>query len=266
MNTPTPPAEPVVAEYGPHRGWNFARQAIEIAAPWLERAPSEWVALDVGCGDGFTATGLAKVCREVVGIEPGDRVDDAIARWKAEPLPNLHFYRAAGEDVADVERFDLILLDNVFEHVEKKREALAALSRALKPGGVMVLVVPNLAWPIEHHYGLPFLGWLPLRLANWYLRASKRGDDYTWASYGVTYFGLKLHLRRRPELDARFVTPSQLDWTTLGAKWHYRVGIALLKRFPFLWCISKSFLVVAKKTGAAQPVPLPATPLRAGAA
>ncbi len=263
MNTTT---EPEVAEYGPHRGWNFARQAVEIAAPWLDAPASEWVVLDVGCGDGFTSTGLAKVCREVVGIEPGDRVNDAIERCKADPLPNLQFFRAAGEEIADVEKFDLILLDNVFEHIEKKREALAALSLALKPGGALLLVVPNLAWPIEHHYGLPFLGWLPLKLANWYLHITKRGDDYTWASYGVTYFGFKLHLRRCRELKAHFVTPPQLDWTTMGSKWHYRCGIALLKRFPFLWCISKSFLVVAKKTPIPRAIPAFPIPTPAGAA
>ena len=228
-------------------GWNFARQAVELIAPHLESAPSEWRILDAGCGIGFTSLGLARLCREVVGVEPSDGIEIAFARLEAEPQANLTFRREAAEEVDEVDAYDAVLLDNVFEHVAKKREALAAVTRALKPGGVLLLIVPNLLWPIEHHYGLPFLGWMPLKLANLYLRITKRGTDFTECSYGVTYFGMRRHLQRCPELTYRFVTPAQLSWTTAGTKWHYRWGVALLKRFPFLWCISKSFLIVAKK-------------------
>jgi hypothetical protein len=48
-------------------------------------------------------------------------------------------------------------------------------------------------------------------------------------------------------MDFRFVLPANLALTQAGAAWHYRAGIALLRRFPSLWRIAKSFLVVGVK-------------------
>ena len=97
------------------------------------------------------------------------------------------------------------------------------------------------------HYRLPFLSYLPLRAANAYLRLTGRGTNYTDASYAPTHWSLARAFRRRPELRWRYVTPADLALTTLGAAWHYRLGVAALGRFPWLWVISKVFLLVAVK-------------------
>ena len=100
-------------------------------------------------------------------------------------------------EMDDAGCYDLVVLDNVLEHLpDEPREALELLSRSLRPGGAIYILVPSKLWPIEVHYYLPFLSYLPLRLANWYLRLTGPGSDYTDASYAPTYFGLKRLLRK----------------------------------------------------------------------
>jgi hypothetical protein len=106
--------------------------------------------------------------------------------------------------------------------------------------------MPNRLWPREVHYGLPFLSWLPLPLANRYLRWSGRGTDYTDASYARTYWSLRRHLNTH-DWTWRFTLPADPTSTHLGTPLHYRVGMAALRRAPALWAISKAHLVIAKK-------------------
>jgi hypothetical protein len=101
---------------------------------------------------------------------------------------------------------------------------------------------------VEAHYGLPFLAYLPVPLANRYLRATGRGTDYTDASYAPTYRRLVRLLRGQRDLRFAFVLPADLSLTYAGGPWHYRIGAALIRRLPLLWRISKSFLVVGVKT------------------
>jgi hypothetical protein len=99
---------------------------------------------------------------------------------------------------------------------------------------------------------LPFLSYLPLSLANFYLRITGRGEDYSDACYLPTYWGLKKLLQERSEIRWQFVLPSDVTLATKGRSLHYRyyrLGVELIRRFPFLWAISKSFLVVGVKEG-----------------
>ena len=49
-------------------------------------------------------------------------------------------------------QFDVIALWHVFEHINKPGEALASFYKSLKPGGVLVLAVPNAdSWDAKHY-------------------------------------------------------------------------------------------------------------------
>jgi SAM-dependent methyltransferase len=228
------------------RADGFARQVLATTRPFRTTRDEDLEVLDVGCGYGHTAIALARSCRRVVGLEPSPRLaryGQALARQQA--LANVEIREQSVDDLAEAGAYDLVVLDNVLEHLPDQARALALVSRALKPGGVLYILVPNKLWPIEHHYGLPGLGYLPLPVATWYLRASGRGTDYRDASYAPTYWRLRRLLRDRPELYARFVLPADLSLTARGAVLSYRLGAALLRRLPALWAIAKAFLVVA---------------------
>ena len=159
-------------------------KALSIAEPFLTIAARELVVLDVGCGYGFTTVELAKRCRHVVGIEPSAVLFESARRLQETcGLRNVEVRRASAADLVEEKTFDLALLDNVLEHIADQSQALDRISTALKPGGAVVIIVPNKLWPLEVHYGLPFLSYLPLPLANRYLRLTRRGKDYSDASY-----------------------------------------------------------------------------------
>lgn len=236
-------------------GAAFARQVLATTADHLPGPPSELDVLDVGSGYGHTAAELASRCRSVVGLEPARALWRDAERLRSERgLTNLHFRLQGVGDLEEVSRFDLVVLDNVYEHLPDQPDALARIVRALRPGGVLYVLVPNKLWPIEAHYHLPGLSWLPLPLAHRYLRLTGRGTDYTDASYAPTYWSLKRDLARHAELDAHFVLPGVRDATVAGQPPHYRLGMAMLERFPALWAISKALLVVAVKRPEASPL------------
>jgi len=229
---------------------DFADQIVRTVKPFLADAPGQWRVLDVGCAYGHTALELSRSCASVVGIEPSaELASAAVALKQAAGARNLEIRTASVYEVEEVECYDLVVLDNVLEHLPDQPRALELLSRSLRPGGAIYILVPNKLWPLEVHYYLPFLSYLPLRLANWYLRLTGRGSDYTDASYAPTYFGLKRLLKRRRELSYRFVLPADLSLTTGGRSLHYRLGAAALRQFPPLWVVSKAFLVVATRKG-----------------
>lgn len=229
-------------------GEAFATQILATTSKRFEgRDPSQLRVLDVGCGYGMTSRALAKRCASVVGIEPDEAILDAARSFA--PIPaNLQLEKA---DVltwrCDDSEFDLIFLDNVYEHIADHRGTVAAVSRLLKPGGVFLILVPNRLWPIEAHYRLPFLSYLPLPLANLYLRITRRGTDYTDCSYAPTYWSLKRDLASQLDLEFSFTLPADISLAQAGAKPLYRLGVAMLSHIPALWIISKALLVVGNR-------------------
>lgn len=226
----------------------FARQILATVRPFLHVRDEELEVLDVGCGYGFTTAELATSCRPVVGIEPSFFLYEAAVALRANRgLDNLEIRHGAAADLVECETFDLVVLDNVLEHVANQALALARISAALKSGGAIFIVVPNKLWPLDVHYGLPFLSYLPLPLANRYLRLTRQGIDYTDASYAPAWLGLRRLLADRPDPSYRFIAPADLPLATLGSSLHYRIGTAALRRCPWLWTISKMLVVVAVK-------------------
>lgn len=225
----------------------LASQILATTAPWLSKDETRLDVLDVGSGYGTTAIALSRRCASVVGCEPAEALHhSAVARLDEVPHGKVQLTLAGVEDLDYFEQFDLVVLDNVYEHLPNQRTALETLVRAMRPGGVLYILVPNKLWPVEAHYDLLFLSWLPLRIANLYLRMARKGTSYEDASYAPTYWGLARALRRSG-LEFDYVLPAVPDATVAGAPWHYRLGMAALRRMPALWCVSKALLVVARK-------------------
>jgi SAM-dependent methyltransferase len=73
---------------------------------------------------------------------------------------------------------DAIICAQVYEHVPDAARLFEEINRVLRPGGLVFFSGPNWLFPVEPHYLLPFLHWLPGRLADAYLRLTRRGDHY----------------------------------------------------------------------------------------
>lgn len=78
-------------------------------------------------------------------------------------------------------QFDVVISNHVIEHVgeyDAQLKHLQEIARVLRVDGIAYLAVPNRWMLIEPHYALPFLSWLPKRLANRYLALFDRGNEY----------------------------------------------------------------------------------------
>src|SRR5512138_3548474 len=102
--------------------------------------------LEDGCGVGMYVEHLSRLGGEVVGLEY-DFERAAEAGRKSREIIN-----GAGESLPlPSETFDLILSHEVLEHVQDDRLAVREMVRTLKPGGRIVLFVPNRGYPFETH-------------------------------------------------------------------------------------------------------------------
>jgi len=206
--------------------------------------------LDVGSGYGKYSFAIAKKVNKVVGIEPfKDAFDVSVTENKYE---NVEFNYGLIENFDTPETFDLVLSLTTIEHMPDAQKSFEKMFRLLKKGGYMYITAPNKLWPIECHYGLPFLSYLPLNLANIYLKLFNKGTSYEDSSYSKTYHQMKKFLNQF-DCEYLFVTPdpnaSYLGCgdTSLITKKFKRIGIKLISRFPFLWTFSKGFIILAKK-------------------
>jgi len=111
------------------------RWRIAKAAPYL--APGARV-LDVGCADGALFRVLGRRIAGGVGIDPElERPDEG----KRVRLVRGYF----PDDLPEVGTFEAITLLAVFEHLDDdaQRRAVAACARLLRPGGRVILTVPE---------------------------------------------------------------------------------------------------------------------------
>lgn len=109
--------------------WQFGRDLLAMLLPKLgERI------LDVGCGTGQLTAEIANSGAEVIGL---DQSAEMIASAR-ENYPKLQF---EVEDIAKTKynnEFDAVFSNAALHWVRDQREAIAAIARALKPGGRLV--------------------------------------------------------------------------------------------------------------------------------
>jgi len=131
--------------------------------------------IDVGCSGGIVADELRRAGAAVVGLDidrPG------IAKAQARFAPGVAFV------AADSQRLplrgasaDVVICNHVYEHVVDAEALVSELKRVTGPG-VLYLGLGNRLGIMEPHYRLPFLSWLPRRLADRYVRAMGKATYY----------------------------------------------------------------------------------------
>ena len=102
--------------------------------------------LDVGCGTGQ----YVRRIRELPAMSYGIDIEAARVREGAAMTPGLMLASADALPFADGS-FDVILLNEVIEHVGDERATLAESARVLSPGGHLVIYAPNRGFPFETH-------------------------------------------------------------------------------------------------------------------
>lgn len=96
-------------------------------------------ALEIGCGNGTLMVKLKSVGWSVEGVE-WDAKAAAIAEKNSACTIHVGDFRALD---LPKESFDLIVLNHVFEHLDKPLDALCEMRKLLAPKGRIVLIYPN---------------------------------------------------------------------------------------------------------------------------
>jgi SAM-dependent methyltransferase len=146
--------------------------------------------LDVGCGIGTYVRHLREFSPEVYGIDVSAR------RLRGSEVPGL--LAAVGENLPfKSESFDLVLLNEVIEHVRDDRRTIEECVRVLRGGGFLVVFAPNRLYPFETHgiqvgsryiFGnIPLVNYLPDRIRNLLVPHARayRASDIRRVTFGL---------------------------------------------------------------------------------
>jgi len=148
--------------------------------------------LDIGCGLGVYVRKFLEFSDQVFGID----IDAKRLREGAKTTPGLML--SVGEHLPfRDEAFDVVVLNEVIEHVRDDRATIAEAFRAIRPGGHIVIYAPNRLYPFETHgiylgkrfvFGnMPLVNWLPNPLRN---RLVPHARAYTKGGIRRTYRNL----------------------------------------------------------------------------
>lgn len=143
-----------MAELDAAHWWFVARRRIlaELIRREVKPPPGAQI-LEVGCGTGHNLEMLAQF-----GHVDATELDDGARAVSTERL-GRPVQKAALPDLSMYpnERFDLVALLDVLEHVEADEAALKAIRDRLKPGGKLLVTVPGNKWmwsahDVAHHH------------------------------------------------------------------------------------------------------------------
>ena len=173
--------------------------------------------LDFGCGAGRMvqaglAAGLEMTGADVYYGGSKTRAEAEESGLLGSAVKEINDGRLPFEDGT----FDLVVNNQVMEHVEDLDAVLAEIHRVLKPGGTVLSIFPSRDVFREGHIGIPFAHWLrrgsTLRLLyTWGLRRLGLGHHKAeaatcrqWASDKLAWIDTYTHYRSRREIRVSF--------------------------------------------------------------
>lgn len=144
---------------------------------WLKRLGPSGRALEVGCGNGWMLKSLAAHGWEVLGLE---RTEEMAKH--AREVTGLPVTVGGLEDLPRTEKFDLIIMYNVLEHVWEPLEILRNCSELLSKKGQIIVVVPNFSsWQAR----LCGAHWFHLDVPRHLIQFSRTGLERAFAAQGM---------------------------------------------------------------------------------
>ena len=165
------------SEYFGRVGGNWDQVRQELAA----LLPRDWVVADLGCGTGNATEVLAPFVRQVVAIDREPAMLEA-ARARLGNVANVEFREGELTDLplqpAEINAATDFL---VMHHLDAPATAVQSAAKALKPGGVLMIVdmVRHDRTDYRHTMGHKHLGFAQDDIDSWARAAELADPSYT---------------------------------------------------------------------------------------
>ncbi len=170
--------EPDAARLGnPSFVWRFGQERrLALIERYVKLENSR--ALDLGCGVGEYVRAFERKGAKSIGLDIDlVRLREACKRSGIAHREHPQFLAGAGETLPfKNESLDVVVLNEVIEHVDNDQATLSEVSRTLRDNGHCVIFAPNKLYPFETHgiylgkryiFGnIPLINWLPRSLRN----------------------------------------------------------------------------------------------------
>lgn len=122
--------------------------------------------LDIGCSNALVLDTLVQELEPEFAI--GIDMDAAVA-----PAPTAKRNVVVGDAMSlplSSCSVDVVICNHTYEHVPDPRKMFSEISRVLRADGIVYFSAMNSRWPMEPHYHLPFIHWLPEKFARTILK------------------------------------------------------------------------------------------------
>jgi 2-polyprenyl-3-methyl-5-hydroxy-6-metoxy-1,4-benzoquinol methylase len=155
--------------------------------------------LDMSCSTGLMSARLTEHFGWVTGIDIDKSAIAHATREFSNARVKFECMDALNTGFAE-KSFDVVICNQMYEHVPDAQKLMSEIHRVLNDGGVCYFGVTNRLKIIETHYGkIPFLSWLPKPMAHIYLRILGRGSHYY--ENLLSYWGLRCLARQFELVD-----------------------------------------------------------------
>jgi 2-polyprenyl-3-methyl-5-hydroxy-6-metoxy-1,4-benzoquinol methylase len=144
------------------RHWH--RSKLLLVDSLLKPMPGDRI-LDVGCGSGVVSAYMANAGASVTAVDGNASAIEFATRQFQAQAERLHFRLGLVDDVGfEPGSFDKAISFEVIEHLHRPQTEvmIAAVAKALAPGGLLLLTTPNYlsGWPAIE-FSLDFFGLVP---------------------------------------------------------------------------------------------------------
>ncbi len=123
---------------------------------------------DIGCGAGTQAMLWAERGHTVAALDASESLIAIGHKRAAEQDLDVRFSVGWAQSLPfESERFDVVLLLELLEHVAEWESCLLEAVRVLRTGGILYVSTTNKLCPVQQEFNLPLYSWYPSRIKRW---------------------------------------------------------------------------------------------------